>query len=239
MALGRAERERVQDSPLVSVIIPVYNGERYLGEAIESVLGQTYRPLELLVVDDGSTDGSADVASSYPEVSYMYQTNQGHGAAKNAGAAAARGEFLAFLDADDVWAPSKLRCQVTYLQANVDVGCVLCNMASFLEPGQSEPRWLGPAGLTEVPAYIPSALLVRKAVFEEIGGFDPTYQHANDIDFHLRAMDAGVAVGRVDELLLHRRIHDSNLSHDRAPGSPLSSEMFQALRASIARKRGL
>jgi glycosyltransferase involved in cell wall biosynthesis len=223
----------------VSVIIPVYNGERYLAEAIESVLSQTHRPLELLVVDDGSTDGTADVARSYPEARTIHQPNRGHGAAKNAGAAAARGEFLAFLDADDVWAPDKLRLQVAYLEANDDVGCVLCNMANFLELGQAEPPWLGPAGLSEVPAYIPSALLVRKTVFEEVGGFDPTYRHANDIDFHLRAVEAGAGVGRVDQLLLHRRIHNSNLSHDRAPGSPLSSEMFRALRASIVRKRGL
>src|SRR5436305_1029668 len=92
------------NQPMISVIIPVYNGERYLGEAIESVLAQSYHWLEIILVDDGSTDGSATVAKQFsPAVQVVRQPNLGAGAARNRGIALAQGEFLAFLDADDLW----------------------------------------------------------------------------------------------------------------------------------------
>ena len=104
----------MQDKPLVSAIIPVYNCERYLAEAIESVLAQTYRPIGIIVVDDGSTDGSADVAKSFtdPQVRYFYQPNSGQGAARNQGTNLARGSFFTFLDADDLWTDNKLELQL-------------------------------------------------------------------------------------------------------------------------------
>ena len=95
-------------SPLVSVIIPVYNGQAYLRPTLKSVFAQDYRPLEVIAVDDGSIDRSAEIIRSFPEVVYLYQDNRGHAAARNAGISAANGEFLAFLDADDLWPPDKL-----------------------------------------------------------------------------------------------------------------------------------
>ena len=96
------------DQPLISCIVPVFNGERYLGEALDSILAQTYRPLEIIVSDDGSTDGTAAVVASYGEcVKYLWQVNAGEAAARNLGSSAAGGHFLAFLDADDLWHPEK------------------------------------------------------------------------------------------------------------------------------------
>jgi glycosyltransferase involved in cell wall biosynthesis len=92
-------------NPLVSVVTPVYNGEAFLRETLESIFAQDYEPFEVIVVDDGSTDGSAAIARSYPAARYIRQHNQGPAAARNAGIAAARGEFLAFVDADDVALP--------------------------------------------------------------------------------------------------------------------------------------
>src|SRR4029079_2498347 len=102
------------ENPLVSVIVPVYNGERYLREALESVFAQTYRAIEVIVVDDGSPDDSGTIGQSFPEVRYIHQTNQGVAAARNNGIEAARGEFFAFLDQDDLWVPEKLNVQVEY-----------------------------------------------------------------------------------------------------------------------------
>ena len=99
------------DKPLVSVIVPVYNGEHYLSFAIHSILRQDYHPSEVIVVDDGSTDNSANIARSFKEVRYIHQSNQGVAMARNVGIAAARGEFIAFLDADDLWTPNKLSIQ--------------------------------------------------------------------------------------------------------------------------------
>src|SRR5438132_1599837 len=111
----------------VSVVIPVYNGERYLADAIQSVRDQTYQNFEVIVVDDGSTDGSADVAQRFGEaIRYVHQANGGVCKARNAGIAAARGAYIAFLDQDDLWLPDKLAAQVTYLDSHPEVGAVYC-----------------------------------------------------------------------------------------------------------------
>jgi glycosyltransferase involved in cell wall biosynthesis len=100
-------------APLISCVVPVFNGERYLGEALDSILAQTYRPLELLVVDDGSTDGTAALVTRYrDQIRPLFQPNAGQAAARNLGLSVARGEFVAFLDADDLWHPEKLARQM-------------------------------------------------------------------------------------------------------------------------------
>src|SRR5688572_23408840 len=99
--------------PLITCIIAVYNGERYLGEALDSILGQTYQPLRVVVADDGSTDKTAEVAAHYgARIIYLHQSNQGYAASKNLGLNAAQGDFVAFLDADDLWHPEKLERQM-------------------------------------------------------------------------------------------------------------------------------
>jgi len=128
------------ENPLVSVIIPVYNGGRYLRAALESVFAQTYRPFEVIVVDDGSADDSGVIAQSFPEVRYIYQTNQGVAAARNNGLEAARGEYFAFLDQDDLWAPEKLKLQVEYLLSHPEVGYTLTQQQFFLDPIVSRCR---------------------------------------------------------------------------------------------------
>ena len=112
--------------PMVTVIIPVYNGEEYLAEDIESVLGQTYHPLEIIVVDDGSTDDTATVASRFKElVRYIYQPNSGPAAARNRGLKMARGEVIGFVDADDLWVENKLDLQLGLLADNPSVQIVI------------------------------------------------------------------------------------------------------------------
>src|SRR5262245_42249310 len=114
-----------RSASLVSVVMPVYNGERHLREAIDSVLRQTHRNLELIVVDDGSTDGSAEIARAFgDQVRLIRQANVGSAVARNVGIASARGEFVAFIDADDGWVSNKLELQVRYLVEHPDVGMV-------------------------------------------------------------------------------------------------------------------
>src|SRR5262245_58223903 len=112
------------EAQLITVIIPVFNGEAFLAEALESVFGQDYRPLEVIVVDDGSTDTSADVARSFPSVIVVQQSNTGLSGARNAGIQRARGSFLSFLDADDLMAPRRLSKQMDHLSAHPEAGCV-------------------------------------------------------------------------------------------------------------------
>ena len=126
-------------APLVSVIMAVRNGERFLRQAIESVLAQDYRPIEIILVDGQSTDRTADIARSYPDVRYVYQENLGIANAYNIGVRAAEGEFVAFLSHDDLWLPNKLSMQVNYLITHPEIGYTVAATRFLLEPGFSFP----------------------------------------------------------------------------------------------------
>jgi glycosyltransferase involved in cell wall biosynthesis len=222
--------------PLVSVVVPVYNGARFLRQALDSIAAQDYRPFETIVIDDGSTDGSAAIARSYSGLRYLRQANQGVAAARNAGIGACAGQFLAFLDQDDAWSPSKVSRQVEHLLAHPELGFVLAHERLFLEPGARLPPWLKANLLTgDHPGYVVGTLTVRRPVFDVVGLFDASYRMASDTDWFLRAADVGVAMAVLPETLLHRRIHDGNDSHqaDEAVG-----ELLEALRARTARRRG-
>ena len=222
-------------NPLVSVIIPVFNGERYLAAAMESVLAQDYAPLELIVVDDGSTDASTDIVRRCSAARGLAQPNQGNGAAKNTGLAAARGELIAFLDQDDVWLPGKLTAQAGQLLENPALSYVTCHCRLIREPGTAWPEWVNPLFYdSPQPSNMPSALLARRSAFERVGPFDPSYWLCNDSDWLMRARDAGLAGRLMAEALYDRRVHASNLSYD---GARLSSEAFRLLHGSIQRKR--
>jgi len=220
---------------LISVIIPVYNGEKYLAETLQSILAQTYRPFEIIVVDDGSTDRSAAIARSFPDVHCHSQTNQGHGAARNIGIDKARGELLAFCDADDLWMVDKLESQVALLNENPSAGFALGRMKILLDPGAVwPPSWNEAHYASDPAAYIPSALLARRHIFDIVGLFDPQYRIGNDSDWFFRARDAGIKWVTVDKVVLFRRVHTENLSHDTAG---TNRELLHLVRASIQRRK--
>ena len=225
---GHAERSRAP-AALVSVVIPVFNGERFLAAAIQSALDQTYRPLEVIVVDDGSTDGSASIARSFPAVRVIEQAHAGPATARNRGVAIACGGFLAFLDADDLMPADKLARQVGYLDEHPDAGCVLGRQEFLLEEGVEWPLWAGNER-REAPLM---SMVVRASLFDQVGGFDPTYVHGEDADCLLRLRQrAGVAT--LDSIVVHRRIHSGNLSNDvRA----LRRGTFRVLRDHMRRLR--
>jgi glycosyltransferase involved in cell wall biosynthesis len=223
----------IDEKPLVSCIIPVYNGERYLAEAIESVRAQTYRPIEVIVVDDGSTDGSADIAQSYDDARYIYQPNQGVAVSRNTGIAAAQGDYVAFLDQDDRWTPDKLSVQMGYLLEHSHVDYVLARQRMFLEAGGTLPSWVRPGLLEGEPLGFLGTLVARKTVFERIGNFDPAYQVTTDADWFFRAKDAGISMTYLDEVLLHKRIHSDNESR-RARLNNV--ELLRIARVSIKRQ---
>lgn len=223
----------------ISIIIPVYNGARFLAETLESVAGQTYRPLEVVVVDDGSTDQSAQIVAEAQQrldlpILYYHQDNQGASVARNKGIQMAQGEIIAFLDADDLWLPGKVARQVDYLLEHKEAGGVVCRTEYFLEPGTEWPPTLNRNVYDQSPtAFIPSALTVRRTVFEQVGPFDPTLRTGEDTDWFFRARDAGVVIGAVPEILLRRRFHQTNLSY--TPVFPVQ-DMLSIIRASLKRR---
>ena len=209
----------VENTPLVSVIIPVYNGATFLAGAIENVLTQNYQPLEIIVVDDGSTDDTASIAAKYAnEICYIYQPNAGAAAARNRGIELAQGALIAFLDVDDLWSDHKLNLQTAYLKANPTVEIVQghIQMMHLVEPVSSDKLRFE---VTSAPYHyinIGSALY-RKSVFDKVGLFDETIIDSEDTDWFIRAWENGVSKVLLDEVTLFYRKHTSNTSHDQHP----------------------
>ncbi len=224
------------DLPSVAVVIPVFNGARYLGEALASVFAQTHRPAEVVVVDDGSTDGSAALAASFAGVTLLAQPNAGPSSARNAGVAASSAELIAFLDADDLWLRQKLERQVAALESDPAVGLVLCYQEYRFEGPSAPPRWFrGPTDGGSERGAVPSNWLLPRAVFERVGPFDASVRYAEDQEWFARALAAGVRRHYVEEALVVKRIHDANASGD--VDLNLKS-VLNVLRAKVVRERG-
>jgi glycosyltransferase involved in cell wall biosynthesis len=219
----------------VSVIIAVRNGERFLGQAIESVLAQTHERHEIVVVDGRSTDRSREIALSYPGVRCAVEDARGFAHAWNVGLDATRGELIAILDSDDRWHPRKLEAQIELMrQPGIDYA--ITRMRFFLEPGHPPPRGFRPETLEgDHVAHMPSSILVRRGTFDEIGRFRTDFNVANDIDWFARLKDSGMRVGIVPEVLVFKRVHNANLSLTAA-GS-FNRELLALLRESVARQR--
>jgi glycosyltransferase involved in cell wall biosynthesis len=219
---------------LVSVVVPAYQAEEYLGEALRSALGQDYPAFEVIVVDDGSTDRTAEIAAGYG-VEVLRRPNGGPAAARNTGLAAATGEFFTILDADDIWPLDRLSRQVAYLHDHPDDGLVMGLTYVFLTPGQTRPaHYPRIAESNPYPGH-PSTMLVRREVFERIGVFDESLRLSEDLDWLARARDAGVGIGRLDCTLLRYRIHAANTSRQT---HAVELATLRMLRASVRRKRG-
>jgi glycosyltransferase involved in cell wall biosynthesis len=194
----------------VSVIVTFWNREQYLAEAIESVLAQNC-PLELVLVDDGSTDTSTEIARRFvPPGRLVQQENRGPAGAANTGVRNASGEFVAFCDSDDLWMAGKLEAQLAALAADPGLDFVFGQAEEFLSP-EMDPATVRTRALRGVtPAAVPSAAVVRRALFEELGPFDETLQSGAWVDWYARARMAGARECFVTELVLRRRIHARN-----------------------------
>jgi len=219
----------------VAIIIPVYNGAAYLKETLESVFGQTRKPDEVIVVDDGSTDESLTVAREFPQVSCISQENKGVATARNVGVKASMSSALAFLDQDDYWAPEKLELQLSVLEEHAEVDIVTCQKVVFLDSGVERPAWLKPEILESPQAgNTPSALVARRSVFERVGYFDPAFETASDVDWFFRLKDAGIKQWAVPEALVFKRVHRGNQSN---LVRSLHAEYLRVARASVSRQK--
>jgi glycosyltransferase involved in cell wall biosynthesis len=199
--------------PLVSVVIPVYNGERYLSQALDSVLAQEYPRIEVIVVDDGSTDGSADIARGYQAVRYLYQSNAGPAAARNTGIGAASGEFIAFLDHDDVWVPWKLQTEMECFRDHPELGYTMARGEFVYEGDVKPPHWAIAQQRDGNPVPLHAALVARRSLFDQVGLLDPSFRVGEDTEWLMRANDAHVPMMVLDGVLLRRRIHETNASN--------------------------
>lgn len=220
--------------PFVSIIVPAFNAGHYLDQAIESLLNQTYKSMEVIVIDDGSTPPCTDYSFLLTKVHMERQSNNGPASARNRGITLARGTLIGFHDADDISDRHRIEKQVHYLMQHESAGFVLTLMRNFLDQGVSSPSWFArEAALPERPGFIPTAL-IRRECLEQVGAFDPTYAHCEDLEWIVRAHDCGICGHTIPESLYMRRIHDQNLSCNVAAAH---AGRMRLLRESIQRRR--
>jgi glycosyltransferase involved in cell wall biosynthesis len=220
MALAESEAPAT-GSPLVSAVITTYNYARFLPGAIEGVLAQTYPNIEVVVVDDGSTDDTREVVGRYASrgVRYVYQDNRGPGPARNRGLQATSGSIIAFCDADDVWLPDKIATQLAHLQRHPEIGLVTahayaCDEAlqpmSIVHAGRGDSEYVFEELLVRNIVLNPTCVLARRSAIESVGGFSdvPRWE---DWDTWLRVAKH-FPVGFIDQPVAHVRRHDASLS---------------------------
>ena len=222
--------------PLLSVMIGAYNAAPYLGEAIESVLAQDYEPVELIVVDDGSTDGTAEVARSFADVTVVSQENGGNGAARNRAVENASGELYAFLDADDRFTPGKLRLQKDALDADPGLDMVFGHVREFLSPELDEETRasLRPPAADPMPWTAPNLMLIRRDSFHRVGPFTTAVRVGVTVDWFARAQEAGLRHTILPEVVLERRLHTQN---NGLRESASRSQYLEVIRQAMERRR--
>ncbi|MGE3074356.1 MAG: glycosyltransferase family 2 protein [Dehalococcoidia bacterium] len=218
--------------PTVSVVIPAFNSERFVAEAIESARRQTVSPLEIIVVDDGSTDGTLEIARQLP-VTVLALPHAGVSRARNEGTLSSTGEWIAFLDSDDIWHPEKLARQLEVALGPERPDIVMAQQ-SYLFEGPVPPWFRGPLDGTTEPGFQPSNWLLRRSAWERVGRFDESLTHSEDTDWLARASDLGLKIRAAEHPLVVHRIHDRNAS-----GMPeaVRAGVLRALRESVHRKR--
>lgn len=210
-------------NPLVSVIIPTFNREFFIKDAIDSVLNQTFQDFEIVVIDDGSTDNTKDIIDGYNDyrIHYFYQKNRGLNPARNAGIKNSRGNYIAFLDSDDIWEPDKLEKQVEILNQKPEIGLVYCG-SSLIDENKN---FIGKRPLITYKGdvfkklvmynflYNGSVVLFRKSCIEKVGLFDETITRMTDWEFYLR-FSVYFKYWGIDEYLIKYRVHKKTMSND-------------------------
>lgn len=222
--------------PTVSVIVPVFNGEKYIRQTIESILDQDYGSYEIIVVDDGSTDTTGEIIKQYASIKYIHQDNRGVASARNTGIQIAHGDYLAFIDADDLWDSTKLSKQHAFMVDHPEIAYTFTRHTLFLsEDMETMPAWVRPDYAEgELAAYIPSSMMIKKDVFIRIGYFDESFVLSEDSDWFMRARDLGFKMAIIPENLLLKRVHSANLSGDTMK---TQKSLMRAIKNSIIRNK--
>lgn len=243
--------------PTVSIVIPTFNRAALVGEAISSVLGQSYSNFELIVVDDGSTDSTAEVVNSFSDrrLIFLSQENKGRSAARNRAITFARGKYIAFLDSDDLYLPGKLERQIDYMELHPDMGMTYTSALCIDGKGNLLPRkyeaTVSGRILEDIAFYIPVTItlptvMVRREVFDAVGGFDEAMYRFEDTDMW-RRISKSYCIGAIQEYTCKLRTHDGNSLMAQNPDQIRSALDYYAgkiLReendlSTLARRKGL
>lgn len=218
------------DYPPLSVVIPMYNGARFIEPALDSVIDQPVPVTEIIVIDDGSSDDGADLAARHRSRPTVYrQENRGPAATRNRGVQTAQTPFVTFIDQDDLWSEDKLVKQFAAFEEEPDLMTCFGRIDFFWEdPDCEEARTFdGHHRTNAVEGYVTTTMLARKEAFEKVGMFDENLTFADSIDWCTRLKDMGVPSRMLDDVVLYHRMHDTNLTRRRKEST---AEILQLLR---------
>lgn len=217
----------------ISVIMPVHNGASFLNEALESIVSQEYSPLEVIVVDDGSTDTTKKVFEGFSNLTkqYVFQERRGPAAARNRGLQLAQGDVIAFLDADDLWPDNKIKSQLAILNSDSRLEAVYGRVQFMLVSGAGND--FKELGEPSIGVNLGSALF-RKSVFEKFGFFDEALASSEDVDWFMRLKESGIPIKVTQETGLLYRIHPDNMTRDK---SNREAYFIKAIKKSIDRRK--
>lgn len=224
--------------PLISCIIPTFNSEKYLADTIKSILAQTYRPIEVIIADDGSSDGTKSVAEQFGhQVLFYSQATKGPAATRNFGLSRAKGEFVAFLDGDDLWHEEKLVRQMTRFQENPDLDISVTHAKLFWPESLADEKaqYADHPRANGIPGYATTTLLARRSVFDKIGIFDTQFWFGDATDWFMRANESGMTMELLPDVLTYHRMHESNLTRRRKEDS--REEFLKIVKQSLDRRR--
>lgn len=218
----------------ISVIIPVYNGATFIEGAIQNILSQTLQPQEIIVVDDGSTDGTAEIVNQFPQVTYLYQNNQGPSAARNIGIASAKGDLISFLDCDDLYPSNKLQLLYNYFTEDTDLKAVVGTFQYFFDTENDK------AGYSEIHEgnianhVLVGAGLFKKTIFSAVGNFDEKLLYSEDFDWYQRLYASKEKFIKIDDCCLLYRRHANNYTNSK---KGVQKGFLQALHKAMALKK--
>jgi glycosyltransferase involved in cell wall biosynthesis len=220
--------------PLISVIIPVYNGGAFLAEAVSSIVRQNYDPLEIIIIDDGSTDDTAAIAKNFREATYVYQENKGAAAARNHGLRIAQGELVCFLDADDLWTDNKITLQLSYFEKlpSTEVVIAYTQRMQLREIKNKQHIFQNYSEPVLVMGFVAS--MMRRSIFDKVGFIDETFRHCEDWDWFMKAKELGISMIVHRDVVTFYRRHDSNTSNQTTLGNHYT---MMLLKRSLDRRR--
>lgn len=213
--------------PLLSVIIPMFNAEKFIETAIKSIINQIYKNIEIVIIDDGSTDRSAEIVKSHKEIKYFFQPNQGPAAARNLGILNASASYLGFHDADDICEVNRFSEQMNLITSYKNIEIVYTRIQNFVEIGAEVPDYLKTETLMLPRMGFISSAIIKKSVFEKVGVFDTELLIGEDIDWIARADKKNICSCTIPDVLIQRRLHQNNLSKDIKLGHKLLSQILR------------
>lgn len=228
----------VNKDPLVSVITATLNASKYLREALNSILNQTYQNIEVLIIDGGSTDDTIEIANMFPKVSFVTQNGKGLFDAWNQGIQMCNGDFVAILDSDDIWNPTTLSDHVNALLSDSSKLGSVGQVKFFLEEKQNPPPEFKLSLLEKSHlAYMPGCFMGRKEIFNRIGYYETEWKIASDIIWFGKVKDLKDEIYILDSIVLNKRVHKNNISYNSVEEDIYGRELLRLLHLKLRSRR--